>query len=87
MMMHKNKRTNKSKRGFFWAVTIDTTNKGSRPEIHARVGGRVGWTIGSSFHRVDLIDTTNKRFLLDTTNKGFLLTLTMMNFRGTILLR
>jgi hypothetical protein len=30
------------KRGLFWAVTIDTTNKGSRPEIHARVGGRVG---------------------------------------------
>jgi hypothetical protein len=23
---------------FFPAVTIDTTNKGSRPEIHARVG-------------------------------------------------
>jgi hypothetical protein len=31
-----------SKRGFFWAITIDTTNKGSRPEIHVRVGGRVG---------------------------------------------
>jgi hypothetical protein len=43
MMMHKNKRINKSKKGiFFWAVTIDTTNKGSRPEIHARVGERVG---------------------------------------------
>jgi hypothetical protein len=40
MMMHKNKITNKSKRGFFWAVTIDTTNKGSRPEIHAQVGGK-----------------------------------------------
>jgi hypothetical protein len=36
------KNTNKPKRGFFWAVTIDTTNKGSRPEIHARVGERVG---------------------------------------------
>jgi hypothetical protein len=30
------------KRGFSRAVTIDTTNKGSRPEIHARVGERVG---------------------------------------------
>jgi hypothetical protein len=36
------------KRRFFWAVTIDTTNKGSRLEIHARVGGRVGSTIESS---------------------------------------
>jgi hypothetical protein len=26
--------------GFFRVVTIDTTNKGSRPEIHARVGGK-----------------------------------------------
>jgi hypothetical protein len=34
--------TNLKKRGFFRAVTIDTTNKGSRPEIHARVGERVG---------------------------------------------
>jgi hypothetical protein len=43
MMMHKNKITKKiKKKGFFWAVTIDTTNKGSRPEIHAHVGGRVG---------------------------------------------
>jgi hypothetical protein len=25
---------------FFRVVTIDTTNKGSRPEIHARVGGK-----------------------------------------------
>jgi hypothetical protein len=39
MMMHKNKITKKNlKKGFFWAVTIDTTNKGSRPEIHAHVG-------------------------------------------------
>jgi hypothetical protein len=30
------------KGGFFRAVTIDTTNKGSRPEIHTRVGGQVG---------------------------------------------
>jgi hypothetical protein len=54
MMMHKNKRTNKSKRGFFQAVTIDTTNKGSRPEIHARVGGRVGSTIESSCNMLTL---------------------------------
>jgi hypothetical protein len=87
MMMHKNKTTNKSKRGiFFWAVTIDTTNKGSGPEIHAHVGGRVGLNYRIFLHRVDVVDTTNKRFLLDTTNKGFLLMLTMMNFRRTDLL-
>jgi hypothetical protein len=40
--MHKRKRTNNLKRGFFWAVTIDTTNKGSHPEIHAHIRGRVG---------------------------------------------
>jgi hypothetical protein len=39
MMMHKKiKEQTNLKRGFFWAVTIDTTNKGSRPEIHAHVG-------------------------------------------------
>jgi hypothetical protein len=27
--------------GIFPVVTIDTTNKGSRPEIHARVGGKI----------------------------------------------
>jgi hypothetical protein len=42
MMMHKNKRTNNLKGGFFWAVTIDTIKKGSCPEIQAHVGGRVG---------------------------------------------
>jgi hypothetical protein len=43
MMMHKNKITNNFEKGIFWAVTIDTTNKGSRPEIHARAGeNRVG---------------------------------------------
>jgi hypothetical protein len=31
--MHKTKRTNKSNRGFSGAVTIDTTNKETRPEI------------------------------------------------------
>jgi hypothetical protein len=82
--MHKNKITNKSKRGFFWAVTIDTTNKGSRPEIHARVGEELVRL--SDLHRVELVDTTNKRFLLDTTNKGFLLALTMMNFQRADLL-
>jgi hypothetical protein len=39
---HENKRTNNLKGGFFWAVTIDTTNKGSRPEIHGKTGGGVG---------------------------------------------
>jgi hypothetical protein len=55
-------------------VTIDTTNKGSRPEIHAKVGEELGKL--SDLHRAELVDTTNKRFLLDTTNNGFLLTLT-----------
>jgi hypothetical protein len=34
----KKKNKQLSNRGIFWVVTIDTTNKGSRPEIHARVG-------------------------------------------------
>jgi hypothetical protein len=44
MNMHDAQKKKKQflKRGFFWAITIDTTNKGSRPEIHTRVGGRVG---------------------------------------------
>jgi hypothetical protein len=37
-------------------------------------------------HRVDLHDTTNKRFLLDTTNKGCLLMLMTMIFWRTDLL-
>jgi hypothetical protein len=85
-MLHKNKTTNKSKKGIFRAVTIDTTNKGSHPEIHARVGGKSWLNYWIFFHRVDLVDTTNKRFLHDTTNNGFLLTLAMMNFRRTYLL-
>jgi hypothetical protein len=27
---------------FFWVITIDTTNKGSRPEIHDKVGEELG---------------------------------------------
>jgi hypothetical protein len=81
-----NKRTNKSKRGFSRAVTIDTTNKGSRPEIHTRIGGKSRLNYGIFLHLVNPVDTTNKRFLLDTTNNGFLLTLTMMNFRRADLL-
>jgi hypothetical protein len=66
-----------SNRGFFWVVTIDTTNKGSRPEIHVKAGEELA-NYRIFFHRVDLRNTTNKRFLLDTTNKGLLLMLTMM---------
>jgi hypothetical protein len=77
-MTHKIKKQTILKRGFFWVVTIDTTNNGSRPEIHARVGEELVRV--SDLSRVELIDTTNKRFLLDTTNKGFLLAFTMMNF-------
>jgi hypothetical protein len=82
---HKRKRTNNSNRGFFRVVTIDTTNKGSRPEIHDKTGR--SWLDYRIFmHRVDPRDTTNKRFLLDTTNRGCLLTMTMKNFRRTDLL-
>jgi hypothetical protein len=66
------------KRGFFWAVTIDTTNKGSRPEIHARVGGKSWLDYPIFMHHIELVDTTNKMFLLDTTNKGLLHMLTTM---------
>jgi hypothetical protein len=31
-----------SNRGIFWVVTIDTTNKGSRPEIHDKAGEELG---------------------------------------------
>ena len=44
--------------GFFRAVTIDTTNNGSRPEIHGKPRGGVNYRI--FMHRVDLRDTTNK---------------------------
>jgi hypothetical protein len=45
MMMHdaEKKITNNYLIGvFFWAVTIDTTNKGSRPEIHEKAGKDLG---------------------------------------------
>jgi hypothetical protein len=35
----KKKITNNSNIGFSWVITIDTTNKGSRPEIHDKAGG------------------------------------------------
>jgi hypothetical protein len=38
----KKKITNNSNIGFSRVVTIDTTNKGSRPEIHAMVGEELG---------------------------------------------
>jgi hypothetical protein len=87
-MMHDVTKTQKRKnkqiliRGIFRVVTIDTTNKGSRPEIHDKAGE--SWVNYRIFAlHVELRDTTNKWFLLDTTNKEFLLTLTMMNFRRT----
>jgi hypothetical protein len=89
MMMHDTqiiKEQSILKRGFFWAVTIDTTNKGSRPEIHARVERKSWLNYRIFLHRVDVVDTTNKWFLLDTTNKGFLLMLMMMNSKRTDLL-
>jgi hypothetical protein len=48
MMMHDitmtQKKNNKqlSNRDIFWAVTIDTTNKGSHPEIHDKAGEELG---------------------------------------------
>jgi hypothetical protein len=36
------KKNKQSKKGIFRAVTMDTTNKGSCPEIHTHVGRRVG---------------------------------------------
>ena len=74
------KLTNKSnKRGIFRVVTIDTTNKESRLEIHVKDTReeRLDHRIFSL--RVDLLDTTNKGLLLhldlvDTTNKRLLLT-------------
>jgi hypothetical protein len=44
MMMHNVTMMQKIKeqailiRGFFWIVTIDTSNKGSCPEIHVKAG-------------------------------------------------
>jgi len=66
MMMQKLKQQAKLIRGFFWAVTTDTTNKGSRPEIHFNVGGgRERWCDYRIFElHVDRLDTTNKRLLL-----------------------
>jgi hypothetical protein len=45
--------------GFFRVVTIDTTNKGSRPEIHVKAG-RSWPDYRILLQRVDLRDTTNK---------------------------
>jgi hypothetical protein len=45
MMMHDTKKkitSNSNIGGFSQVVTIDTTNKGSRPEIHDKAGGGVG---------------------------------------------
>jgi hypothetical protein len=63
---------------FSRVVTIDTTNKGSRPEIHVMAGKELG--------KLSDLHASCKTFLLDTTNKGFLLMLTMMNSRRTDLL-
>jgi hypothetical protein len=91
MMMQDVKMTRKRKEqtililGIFRVVTIDTTNKGSRPEIHAHAGEE-SWVNYRIFkHRVELCDTTNKRFLPDTTNKECLLTSTMIFSRTDLL--
>ena len=57
-----------------WAVTIDTTNKGSRPEIPRPGKGGKRWTIGSS-DDVSISSTPLTRILalcwsVDTSNKG-----------------
>jgi hypothetical protein len=47
--------------GFFRVVTIDTTNKGSRPEIHVKAGR--SWLNYRIFLRyAELRDNTDKRF-------------------------
>ena len=65
MMMQKKK----NKQNLIWekprGITTDTTNKGSRPEIHATAGeekSKVNYRI--LLHLVDLLDTTNKWLLL-----------------------
>jgi hypothetical protein len=40
--MKKKKNKQLSNRGIFQVVTIDTTNKGSRPEIHDKAGKELG---------------------------------------------
>ena len=46
-------------------ITTDTTNKGFRAEIHATAGGRRAGLYYRIFSlHVDLLDTTNKKFLL-----------------------
>ena len=59
----------KKKTNLIWGkprdITIDTTNKGSRPEIHATVGeekSMVNYRV--LLRHVDLLDTTNKRFFV-----------------------
>ena len=59
----------KIKQNLIWGkprdITTNTTNKGSRPEIHATVEGRrarLNYLIFSQHG--DLLDTANKKFLL-----------------------
>jgi hypothetical protein len=40
-MTKKEKNKQLSIRGIFWVITINTTNKGSRPEIHDKAGEKL----------------------------------------------
>ena len=60
MMMHKRKRSTNNLIGVLpGAVTIDTTNKGSRPEI-PRPGTGERYELSDLLRLVNLLDTTNK---------------------------
>jgi hypothetical protein len=83
----KKKRTNNSNiRDFSGSLQSTPLTRDLAPRSKI-MRGRKSWVNYRIFMlHVELVDTTNKRFLLDTTNKGFLLMLTMMNFRRADLL-
>jgi hypothetical protein len=85
MKLHKNKITNKSKRGIFLGRYNRHHQQGISPR-DPRSGRGKDLVKLSDLHRVDLVDTTNKNVFLDTTNKGLFHILTMMNSRRTDLL-
>jgi hypothetical protein len=86
MTMHKRETTNKSKKGIFLGRYNRHHQQGISPRDPRSCRGKSWLDYRIFFHRVDLVDTTNKKFLLDTTNKGFLLTLMMKNLQRTNLL-
>jgi hypothetical protein len=87
MMVHKNKRTNKSNKGGIFLGRYNRHHQqGISPRDPRSCRGKNWLDYRIFMHHVELVDTTNKSFLLDTTNKGFLLAFTMMNFRRADLL-